>query len=315
MGNSIRLWTAVAAAASALLISMPAPAGPLRDRQTEQVEARRAADELDADDGPSLHRHSLQPGVHLERDLAYGPDAAQRLDVYRPQRAQAAQIVFMVHGGGWRRGDKTNARVVKNKVAHWVSKGAIVVSVNYRMSPQVDPVEQAHDVARALAFAQVHAASWGGDVDRFVVMGHSAGAHLVSLLTADTAIAARHGVRPWLGTVSLDSAAFDVVDIMQGRHFRLYDRVFKTDRALWEAASPLRRLSTSPMPPLLAVCSARRSDSCPQATAYAAKATSLGARATVLPVDLSHRDVNEQLGVPGAYTDAVQVFIDSLRPR
>jgi len=58
-------------------------------------------------------------------------------------------------------------------------------------------------------------------------MGHSAGAHLVALLTAHPAFTQAEGALPWLGTVSLDSAAFDVVAVMSGRHLALYDRAFR----------------------------------------------------------------------------------------
>ena len=62
--------------------------------------------------------------------------------------------------------------------------GIIFVSVDYRMLPQQDALAQADDVARALAFAQSRARSWGGDPGKFILMGHSAGAHLVALLAA-----------------------------------------------------------------------------------------------------------------------------------
>jgi acetyl esterase/lipase len=303
-------------------------AGPLRDRLMERAEQRRqmteprddrsrAPDELDDDDGPPAPSR-WPAGIAVERDLAYGPDAAQRLDVYRPAQAPGGTVgaparpplILMVHGGGWRRGDKAMSRVVTHKVSHWVPQGAVLVSVNYRMAG-IDPLQEADDVAKALAFAQVHAASWGADPARAVLMGHSAGAHLVALLSADPAIAQRQGAGPWMGTVALDSAAFDVVQIMQSRHFRLYDRAFGREPQLWRQASPLHVMSQAPVPMLL-VCSSRRSDSCLQAQDFADKAGSLGGRVSVLPEDLSHSQINEQLGQPGRYTESVDAFFQSL---
>jgi BD-FAE protein len=78
----------------------------------------------------------LPEGVTLHQDVAYGGDPAQRIDVYLPPQPQRAPILFMVHGGGWRRGDKDNPGVVDNKVARWVPKGIIFVSVDYRMMPE-----------------------------------------------------------------------------------------------------------------------------------------------------------------------------------
>lgn len=257
------------------------------------------------------HATALPEGARVERDIAYGPDPAQRMDVYLPPHAEHAPVIFMVHGGGWMFGDKDSSGVVDNKAAHWLPAGYIVMSIDYRLSPSANPLEQADDVARALAFAQSKASRWGADPARFVLIGHSAGAHLVSLLSADPGIATHQGARPWLGTVSLDSAAYDVVELMQSHHLRLYDRVFHADRDLWRAASPTLRLKRASIPMLL-VCSSRRSDSCPQTDAFAAKAIALGGRATVLPVDKTHREINQQLGTPGGYTDAVDSFLRTI---
>jgi len=234
------------------------------------------------------------------------------MDVYRPANAQNAPVIFMVHGGGWRRGDKEAAGVVNNKVQYWLPKGYVVMSVGYRLVPQVTPLGEADDVARALAFAQGKAKAWGADPARFVLMGHSAGAHLVTLVSADPAIATRAGAGPWLGTVALDSGAYDVVQIMEQRHFSLYDEAFGNDRELWRAASPTLRLARAPVPMLL-VCSSRRADSCAQAGAFAQKATSFGGRVKVAPVDLRHGNINAQLGTPGELTAQVDAFLHSLK--
>ncbi|MGE0435367.1 MAG: alpha/beta hydrolase [Steroidobacteraceae bacterium] len=251
------------------------------------------------------------PGTRIGRDIAYGSDPAQTLDLYRPAKATGAPILIMVHGGGWWRGDKANPVVVDNKVGHWIPRGYILASVNYRTVPQADPLAQAADVAEAVAFLQAHARKWGGDPARVVLMGHSAGAHLVVLLAAAPQVAARAGVKPWLGTIALDSAAYDVVRIMRARHLDLYDRAFGTDEQLWRAASPTLRLETPPAPVLLA-CSTRRVDACPQAEAFAAKVRSLQGRAAIIRLDMTHGDINGLLGTGDEYTGEVDAFLGSL---
>ena len=255
---------------------------------------------------------SLPAGARAERDLAYGPDAQQTLDVFVPARAQRAPIVLMVHGGAWMLGDKANRGVAANKVARWLPRGVIVVSVNYRLDRRApNALLQADDVARALAFVQQRAAGWGGDPARVLLMGHSSGAHLVSLLSADPGIAERAGAKPVLGTVALDSAVFDLVEIMERRHYRFYDRVFGRDRQVWLENSPYHRLQGTPRPMLL-VCSSQRSDSCPQADKFSAKAQAAGARVRVLRVPLKHGDINGQLGLAGDYTSQVEEFLRSV---
>ena len=291
-----------------LLLWQPSHAGPIRD----YIAAHRAARQVeDAGDSEPSGSASLPGGTRVVRDVPYGKDDLQRMDVYLPPQAENAPVIFMVHGGGWRRGDKGAESVVENKMTRWVPKGFIFISTNYRMLPKTAPVEQAQDIASALAFAQGKAASWGGDPAKFIIMGHSAGAHLVALLVASPAMALKAGVHPWLGTLSLDSAALDVVQTMEAKHYRLYDKAFGSDPAYWKAASPYHAL-TETATPFLAVCSTRRSDSCPQATRFAAKATSLKVRASVLEQDLSHKDINQNLGMEGRYTDAVETFMGTL---
>jgi acetyl esterase/lipase len=253
----------------------------------------------------------LPPGTRVQRNLPYGPDPAQRMDVYSPPNPQNAPVLLMVHGGGWRRGDKAYPNVVNNKVAHWLPQGYIVISINYRMLPKANPLQQADDLGKALAYAQAHAPAWGANPAHFILMGHSSGAHLVSLLTADPTIATAQGAKPWLGTVSLDSAAYNVVAIMQARHFGLYDQAFGTDPSVWRKASPLLRLTKAAFPMLL-VCSTRRLDSPRQAQAFADKDNALGGHAKLLPEDLDHGQINANLGLPGDYTKQVDAFLRSL---
>jgi acetyl esterase/lipase len=180
------------------------------------------------------------------------------------------------------------------------------------MLPALDALGQAKDVARALAYTQAHAASWGGDASKLILMGHSAGAHLVSLLTADPSQAYELGAKPWLGTVSLDSAALDVVKVMESKHMRFYDRAFGRDQANWRLASPVHVLTNKAIP-LLAVCSTQRKDhSCAQAREYAQKASILDVNTGIIEKDLSHSDINKRLGLSGPYTDDVEKFMGSL---
>lgn len=253
---------------------------------------------------------TLPAGVRRIEDIAYGSDPAQRLDAYVPAHP-TGDAVLLVHGGGWRRGDKDSRKVVDNKLADWSARGMVVVSVDYRLLPEADPVTQAADVAAALAYAQRHAREWGADPLRFVLAGHSAGAHLVALLDADPALARAHGAGAWRGTIALDSAALDVTKIMQSRHPSLYDDAFGTDPAYWRAASPTLQL-TRDAAPILLVCSTERASSCDQARGFAGAAHRLRVRGEVLPEALSHGEINDKLGLPGAYTDAVDRFIASL---
>jgi len=170
--------------------------------------------------------------------------------------------------------------------------------------------QQADDVAAAITLAQSQAGLWGGDPKRFILMGHSAGAHLVALVAAGARTATRP--QPWRGAVLLDSAALDVPAIMDARHLGLYDRAFGGDPRQWAAVSPITQLGRGTAP-LLAVCSSRRRESCPTADRFAAKANDLGGKARVLREDLSHGEINATLGAESDYTAQVDAFMQSLR--
>jgi acetyl esterase/lipase len=247
-------------------------------------------------------------------DVSYGQDRAQAMDVHAPSDAKDAPIILMVHGGGWRFGDKTSRGVVDQKIERWVPRGLIVISANYRMLPDADVLEQAGDVARSLAYVQAHAEAWGGDPRKVILMGHSAGAHLVSLLTADPDLALVHGAQRWLGTVSIDTGAIDVPAIMQRRHLPLYDQAFGADPEFWKATSPTHVITGKALP-LLGICSSIRPDRpCDQTREYLEIAKSKQVRAEMLEQPLDHMKINATLGLESPYTRAVEAFMASLDP-
>lgn len=270
--------------------------------------------ELAARASAKVDTGALPAGTRIVEDVAYGRDAAQKLDVYAPAKAQDAPIIVMLHGGAWAFGDKGLKSVVQAKVQHWLPEGFIFISVNTRLIPAADPLEQAADMARALAAIQARARAWGGDPTRIVLMGHSAGAHIVALLAAAPEIAAKAGATPWRGTVVLDSAALNVPQTMASQHLPLYDKAFGGDGNFWTEASPYQRL-TKATAPMLIVCSTRRPDPCPQAGAFADKYRSLGGRTQILKEDRSHSEINAQLGEKNSYTAAVDDFLGSLGMR
>jgi arylformamidase len=294
------------------LVLSTAMAGPLRDYLREQRQIREDAEW--GEEADATQNKGLPEGSRVLRNLAYGENERQRMDVYLPPHPDKSPVIFMVHGGAWRTGDKAMGRVVDNKIAHWLPLGYIFVSVNYRLLPDADPLVQADDVRRALIFAQNHAPEWGGNPDAFMLMGHSAGAHLVSLINAAPRTALAMGARPWRGVVSLDTAAMDIVATMQAKHYRFYDKAFGDDPSFWRAASPRHQIGSDAVP-MLAVCSTKRPDHpCPATQDFAGQAKLVGARVEVMEQPLNHAEINGELGKDGRYTKRVEDFISSLLP-
>lgn len=257
---------------------------------------------------------ALPAGARAVRNVVYGADPAQRFDVYLPNGVRHVPVFFFVHGGGWANGDKTNPGV-ENKIDFWLAKGYAVISANYRMLPEAAPLQQARDVAQAVATAQRRAGEWNLDPAHFVLAGHSAGAHLVALLGADPKLLAAVGAQRPLGVVSLDSGALDVPALMgMPRLPKLYRNAFGDDENYWVSTSPQHQLGRAALP-MLIVCSSERrfpSSPCDEGRKLAQKAAQLGVRMEVLSEPMSHAEINRELGLPSAYTEAVAKFVDSL---
>ncbi|TYZ59286.1 hypothetical protein PybrP1_006562 [[Pythium] brassicae (nom. inval.)] len=125
-------------------------------------------------------------------DIAYAATrhAKRRLDIASPSSAllpgaRRLPVCVFVHGGSWQRGDKSESVLNRDIDRAFAARGCVGVSVNYRLSPEVQHPEHALDVAAALHWLRSNIDKYGGDPERFVLVGHSAGAHLLLLLLAD----------------------------------------------------------------------------------------------------------------------------------
>jgi alpha-beta hydrolase superfamily lysophospholipase len=118
----------------------------------------------------------------LTQDLHYGALERQVLDVYTPKGAFEAPVIVFVHGGYWHGGDKSEYRFLAES---FVQHGFVVVAINYRLAPMTVFPSFVQDAARAVRWACGHIQRFGGDPERVTLVGHSSGAHTVSLLSLD----------------------------------------------------------------------------------------------------------------------------------
>jgi acetyl esterase/lipase len=125
-----------------------------------------------------------------ERDVAYGTDTAQRLDLFTPGTKDFPVVIF-VHGGSLTGGDKADADY--GKVCDvFPPAGVGCANVNYRLLPAAAWPAPADDVATAIAWVHANIAVRGGDPKQLFLLGHSSGAMLVALVGADARFLARH---------------------------------------------------------------------------------------------------------------------------
>ncbi len=147
----------------------------------------------------------------VKRDIPYvkNADKRQTLDVYAPSGARNLPVVFWIHGGGWQGGDKSEVHV---KPQVFNGKGFVFVSTNYRLLPDVDMATLTRDVARSVRWVHDHVAEFGGDPQRLIVMGHSAGAQLAALLCTDDRYLKEEGLSLAIvkGCVPVDGDTYDI---------------------------------------------------------------------------------------------------------
>ena len=128
------------------------------------------------------------PAVRETFDVRYHPGKGrQLLDVFAPAPSGnvPCPVVLFVHGGTWMLGDKDHGGRIRAVGRSLARQGYVAVLINYRLSPGVKHPEHVKDVARAFAWVRKNIADHGGDPDRIVLAGHSAGGPLVTLLVTD----------------------------------------------------------------------------------------------------------------------------------
>jgi acetyl esterase/lipase len=129
-----------------------------------------------------------------ETDVAYGPLARQRLDVYRPRNPDAlGTVVVFFYGGGWRAGTKGDYRFVAESLTR---QGITVVIPDYRIYPEAVFPAFVEDAALVTRWVRDNAVRLSIDRARVFLIGHSAGAHIVALVALDPRYLAAVGRRP-----------------------------------------------------------------------------------------------------------------------
>ena len=136
---------------------------------------------------PANLLNSLVPedGYRVERAIAYGDGPRRKLDLYLPVDAPAGRpVVVFFYGGSWQTGAREDYQFVGEALT---SRGWLVVVPDYRLYPEVRYPGFVEDGALAVAWTRRTIAAYGGDPDRIVLMGHSAGAHIAAMLAYDRA--------------------------------------------------------------------------------------------------------------------------------
>jgi acetyl esterase/lipase len=259
----------------------------------------------------------------VKRDIPYGNHQRQVLDVYAPAGAKALPVVFWIHGGGWQVGDKSDVQV---KPKAFVEKGLVFVSTNYRLLPDVDMETIVRDVAHSIRWVHDHIAEYGGDPDRLLVMGHSAGAQLAALVCTDEKYLKDEGLSLSIakGCVPVDGDTFDVPAIIETAETRRrvhgqpqakygHREKFGNDPTKHRDFSTVNHVARGKaIPPFLILHVAEHPDTSAQAQRLAAALKDAGVPVTVFGErETYHSKINADLGRPdNPATKAMFAFVD-----
>ena len=247
---------------------------------------------------PATAFATRRPASPSPATFDYGP---AKLDIYAPDGAKNLPVVFFVHGGAWRLGKRSQ---VGAKPAFLLANGFVFVSIDYRMLPDADVATQAGDVEKAYAYVRANIAQHGGDPNRIVGMGHSAGCHLIALT-------GMRGGLPGVAALILDDTrAYDLAALSKnGGMVRAYARVF-SDSSQWAALSPASFVDGKKHPPTF-IAYSRASGRGEDSKAFAERLRATGTDVTLFDGSAyTHMSINRDFGEDGdALTAAVMTFL------
>ena len=239
----------------------------------------------------------------------------QSLDIYWQDKKQKLPVIVYVHGGGWAFGDKSD---VHQKPDYFLSRGIAVVSMNYRLRWDNTVLDQVEDVVKVVLWVQQNAEAYGLDPNSIILMGHAAGAHLVSLAATNQSYLQSAGLdlQAIKAVVAINTASFDINRLMielgsfvERRQHRL---VFGDDEEVWRQSSPAHHVKTGKHIPAFAILYAASSEGIKlQAMGFAKKLSSADVETILIPGDdKTSESIDEELGSEGdVSTLALMAFI------
>jgi acetyl esterase/lipase len=170
--------------------------------------------------------------IRVQRDIPYTEpaDPRQKVDIYASEGATNLPVVFWIHGGGWQTGDRTSVQL---KPKAFVEHGFVFVSTGYRLLPNVEMIDIFGDIAKSVHWVHDHIAQYGGDPNRILVMGHSAGAQLAALISIDDRYLKAEGLSLGIikSCVPVDGDTYDVPAMIDTAETRR--RVHGLEQAKW----------------------------------------------------------------------------------
>ncbi|TXD83039.1 alpha/beta hydrolase [Subsaximicrobium wynnwilliamsii] len=171
-----------------------------------------------------------------------------KLNVFEPRQPSAEKlpVIIFVHGGNWNTGDKDTYGLIGRNFA---KRDVVTVIPSYTLSPKANFDTMAKQIAEALQWTEAHIADYGGDPNQIYLMGHSAGGHLIALISTNPKYL--ETTKAIKGVILDDAAGLDMYSHLQQQPPKSennYKTTWTEDPEQWKAASPIYFLSEAAPP-------------------------------------------------------------------
>lgn len=217
----------------------------------------------------------LPAGVQAETDVVYAilPNTPYgkrelHLDLFRPEKPGKYPVLLLIHGGGWRSGNKSMDVPMAQQIA---AKGYVTATVEHRLSPEALYPAAVYDIKAAVCFLRANAKKYNIDPNQMAIAGSSAGGQLAALVGSTSGVEKFEGNE---GNPKVSSAVQAIIDLDGVLDFNTPDEKGKDEEAAkrsagalwfgatfseapekWIEASPIRYMGKN-TPPMLFINSA-----------------------------------------------------------
>lgn len=172
------------------------------------------------------------------------------VDVYRPNDKKKYPALMMIHGGGWRSGNKTMERPMAQQIA---LAGYVAIPVEYELSLEAPYPNAVYDIKAAIRFVKDNADKYGIDTTKIAIEGESAGGQLAMLVAMTNNVALFEGDKGTSKSSSAVHAGIDVdgvVDFLAPNSLNIVRKpdspdafwlggTFEQKPLIWKEASPI----------------------------------------------------------------------------
>lgn len=209
--------------------------------------------------------------IIANQDVAYKALAYRQLhlDIYRPAKQGKYPALIMIHGGGWRSGNKGMEKPMAQRIA---LSGYVAIPVEYRLSLEAIYPAAVHDIKAAIRFIKDNSEKYGIDTTKIAIEGESAGGQLAMLVAMTNNVAMLEGDKTGSKSTSTVHAAIDVdgvVDFLAPNSLNIPQTddspgaywlggIYAKKPLIWKEASPIYWVNKNTVPVLFITSSVPR---------------------------------------------------------